>query len=538
MSDFAPMPIKLSVSRRWYQENFIAHRNHHFFNDDNKLRILYTAPTGSGKSFMFLDALGSDPFGWGITNRLEIVAGMLEKCGENVSGLNTNQLVELAWQYRITTPIRYRNALRNGDVPFLPWRLYIDEVHHDQANTFKDIYAFLPAVSVCGLTATPFRGTARSTAEFMQSWDKIVHIIDIPTAAKEKVIEIPEIEIWPLVDDDEIEISNGEFSTTNASNLNVTRSAELVQRILNANWLDTHYQDVIRGHNEHDSIEVPHWDKPTIFAVSSREQALDLRDRCNAANIPVTVINQESSRYQRQQAFKECVSCLTAIIQIDVVSEGVDLPIRRIIDMRPTFSPVRWLQLIGRSTRPGAVSTYICCNRNLERHAYLMCGMFPPSKIAEAQTIFGGISQRSQQTRAVGTEGLGRLKPTMIKFTDGTTGSVYNLHYFDKNENGIPIKKELAVLLHPNKNEPIIALKESVKKEDGTYDYGHWKELQYIPDVTGYASAPGGVITEKQAASWMKWAKSFGLDSSVIPNRKNIQAYYLLRDLRCYKFRT
>jgi len=299
MSDFTPRPIRLSVTRRWYQENFIAHRNHHLLSDETRQRILYSAPTGSGKSFMFLDALGSDPFGWGITNRLEIVADMLKKCGEDVSELSTAALVDLAYEYRISTPIRYRNMLKNGEVPFLPWRLYVDEAHHLLADTGKDIQAFLPAVSIAGLTATPFRGTPRGTAEFLAGWDRVVTILDIPTAAEQGIMTIPEITIWPLVDDDEILVVAGEFSATSAGDMGITRNRELCQQIVRTNWVNRSSTD----------SDMPFmWDKPTIFAVSTREQANDLRQQCEYHVIPTATVTQETSREDRQRIFADCVN--------------------------------------------------------------------------------------------------------------------------------------------------------------------------------------------------------------------------------------
>ena len=140
-ASFTSRQIPPTANRRFYQQAFLEHLWSIVHEDQTSLKLLYSAPTGTGKSYMFLDALGSDPYGWGITNRLEIIAGMLEKCGEDVKNLSTNRLVELAFEYRISTPVRFRNMLAKGELPFLPWRLYIDEVHHFNADTYQDIMA-------------------------------------------------------------------------------------------------------------------------------------------------------------------------------------------------------------------------------------------------------------------------------------------------------------------------------------------------------------------------------------------------------------
>jgi hypothetical protein len=200
--------------------------------------------------------------------------------------------------------------------------------------------------------------------------------------------------------------------------------------------------------------------------------------------------------------------------------------------------------LFGRETRKrpidangmpiGPHSEYICCNRNLERHAYLLDGAIPAAKVAEAQLAFSGRESTRSSTRAVGTENLGRLRPVSIKFLDGSTGQVYNLFTMDGYQ-----KREIAIVLHPARTEPVVAERVNTKNpETNEYQYGRWKELDSIPDVVGYASASGGVITEKQAASWTTHAHRYGLDNSVMPTRKSIQAYYLLRDLRCFRLAT
>lgn len=529
---FTPKTIDLShFTLRVHQTAFLDHVLPRIFSDETGKKYLYSSPTGSGKSLMFLSVVARDPFAWGITPRIEIIADMLAKCGEDVKGMNTEAIVDLALQYRITTPIRMRNMLAKGTFPVEPrhvWRLIVDESHHFISSSYQEILAYIPWVTVVGLTATPFRGTPKGTAEFLALWDEYTPIMNIPQAAELGFISVPNFEIWPLVDDDLITVVNGEFSAAASADATASRYTELVQRI-NSAGMSIYTGRVSYAENPEtgEIAELVHrrWDVPTLFAVSTTEQANTLAEYLEYVSLPATAITQSTSRSERAEAFAACLRGETAIVQIDVVSEGVDLAIRRIIDLRPTFSPVRWLQLVGRATRPGGTSTYICCCRNIERHAYLFEGMIPPKTIATAQQAFGTPSARSG-VRVVGIEGLGRFQAASVHFADDTVGAIYCLYSVEGAH-----KREFGVVLHPASAEPIYAEKVSTMKEDGTRDWGKWRAIDAIPDVQGFASTPPKTVTDKQRESYTRSGRRWGLNTQVEVDRKSIQAFFILRDL-------
>ena len=527
---FTPKTINLShFTLRVHQTAFLDHVLPRIHSDETGKKYLYSSPTGSGKSLMFLSVVARDPYAWGITPRIEIISDMLTKCGGDVKGLSTEAIVDLALQYRITTPIRMRNMLAKGTFPVEPrniWRLVCDECHHFPASTYGEILAYIPWVSVVGLTATPFRGTPKGTKEFLDMWDEYTPIMNIPQASELGFISVPEFEIWPLVDDDLITVVNGDFSASASADATASRYTELVDRIESAGMVGvTPYFEPQTADDSPPHRGEVEWNVPTLFAVSTTEQANTLAEYLNSANMPATAITQGTSRTERSEAFAACLRGETAIVQIDVVSEGVDLAIRRIIDLRPTFSPVRWLQLVGRATRPGGVSTYICCCRNIERHAYLFEGMIPSATIAAAQQAFGSPSARSG-SRVVGIEGLGRFQAASVHFADNTVGAIYCLYSVEGAH-----KREFGVVLHPASAEPIYAEKISTMKEDGTRDWGKWKAIEAIPDVQGFASTPPKTVTDKQKESYTRSGRRWGLNTQVEVDRKSIQAYFILRDL-------
>lgn len=467
---------------------------------------LYVAPTGTGKSVMELDAHVRLPGNVLLTPRVEIVMGLLQKLGQSQATVAKSRAH--AETLGIYTPIRLRNLLSAGDIP-LPKSVIIDEAHHDPAESYQQIYSYLNQVPKAGFTASPFRGTPKGTVEFLTQWgDEYTQILTYREAVESKWIAWPTFAIVPLVDDDQIEVRGGEIQATAAGAAIMSRMDALCE-LLEA------YRVAGGG-----------WDRPTMLAVPSTECALSFAER-----IPDAVaVTQATGDAERQQAFADCVASRKLLIHINVVSEGVDLPIRRLIDASPTLSPVRWLQQLGRIMRPTATGEpspeYVCTNRNLSRHAYLADGLIPSTKVGEAQAAFGGPSSRDGN-RVIGLEGIGRFKAAELPLKDGAIGIMYSLESFE----GV-VKTEYAVLCHPCSSTPIVAEKQSVKNPDDTYSRGKWRAIPSLPDVTGFASASNDTMTEKQRAWWEKDASRFGLDASAKVTKKNFQALPVLADLR------
>lgn len=516
-----------------YQLNFLNHARECFHNSQPGTYNLSVAPTGTGKSVMELLRLEDNPNSILITPRLEIGAGMLVKIGydlETLKGYSDDKLADLLLSHRISTPIRARNMLAKGEFPYRPNELIIDEAHHAVAETYTQLDAFLPeAIRTC-LTATPYRGTPRSTQDFLEKFGwKYAQIISMAACVERGYISIPTTKILPLVDDDEITIEGGEFKTREVDVMYEDRMQAIAIHCRN-------YFNQSQGL----------YDRPTIVAVSSTASALKLASDFVKAGLPAATILQDTPRPERNRLFDALVNRQVILVQISVISEGVDLPIRRIIDARPLSSPMAWMQQIGRETRPvgpgEAPPEYICTNRNLERHAYLFEGFIPPASIRESQEMFKGPSRRSG-ARAVGLEGLARYKPIDVPFADKTIGLMYGLYKFDGFK-----KVEYAIVCHPRFLEPVYAsrtshvsnqqeLQDAIKAEESDtnvrvkYEYGKWSRLKEMPDITGYSSSRTGKCTEPMLKFWRSSAKRCGLDVSVEPTWKNFSALPLFNDI-------
>ena len=466
---------------------------------DTDRNVCFASPTGTGKSLVELytqQRLGDGA--WLLTPSIEIARGMLEKKGVPLP--NSEHAVRaLAWEHRISTPIVFRNRMRH-DLDLAPTAILLDETHHDRAATYDEIRDMAPDARLLGYTATPYRGTPDGTRAFRDFWGDPVWIITLDQAAELGRISVPSFATRPLLDDDTIDVQNGEFVVSSADAA-VKSVADDVSYLLS-----TYYNGL--------------YDKPTMITVNSVEQAKTV---ANACTTPVHVVVGATTQTQRQQAFADTVSRTHALISIRVVGEGVDLPLRRLVDLAATMSPVKWMQLLGRITRPGGESEYVCCCRNIERHGYLWAGVIPASVVKDAQKSFPAPSSRIA-ARAVGFERIGRFRPIELPLRDGLVGTMYTFQHVV----GVDVY-DYAIMLHPASSDVFYARRLRGNAETG---WGKWSRVDGIDDLDGGTarSMPGGDATEKQQRWWSRAAKSYGLDGTVAVSKKQFQALPILKD--------
>lgn len=455
-------------------------------------KVLFVSPTGTGKTYLQLKLYQDLENTYVVSPKVEILEGYTKKLGYSDDP-------EI---HKFFTPIRLRNLLAKGEINH-PSTLIIDEAHHGIADSYEELIALANDPNLIGFTASPFRGTPKSTKELLDFWGEPVWLVTYKEAFDRGYISCPEMQIIPLVDDDIIEVSNGEFNVTSANDAIgdcITGVVELCQK-----YCDQWYTKL--------------WDRPTIISVPSTESAKVLFAAFNAANLPADVVLSETKN--RNGIFQDCINRRTAIIFIDVISEGIDLPFRRLIDLQPTMSPVRWLQRLGRITRKvepnESPPEYLCCCRNLFRHAYVLDGVVPPAVISAGIKSFGNFGNRSG-LRVLGFENLGRFKGTEIPLLDGTVGLFYCLSKVQENK-----VHQYAVILKPTTSEPIVAKRVNPK---GLYD--KWVRCT-MPEITqGYTSVHAGRLTDKQKLRWQQSARSKGLDPDAEINNRQFQVLPVL----------
>ncbi len=454
-----------------------------------------------------LELQGHFPRLWIVTPKVEIIRDMLNKLGVCTADMSEARLLAAGWAERLCTPVRLRNALLAGQMD-PPTALCFDELHHHTAETNQQIDWLCGTAPAVGFTATYFRGTPAGTAALRNAWGDPYTMISYPAAVAAGIISMPSCVILPLVDDDSITVTGGEFQVTTAGDAVISRLSAIVD------WAASQTSN-------------RRFDRPTMFATPNTESCLQLTEALVAAGVNARSVTQASTQSQRYTAFYECLGRESALVQINVVSEGVDLAIRRLVDLSPDMSPVRWLQKFGRATRPGGESVYVCTNRNLIRHAYLLEGCLPPSTVAEATKAFGGPGSRYAQ-RVLGLEALGRLRASDLPLADGTLGLCYQMSSVE----GITVT-EYTCLVHPAKAAPLWAKRTRYRATEGTEArYGRWARCNAPEGLEGFASIPASPPSPKQQAWWDKAAKRHGLDPTAKVTRKNFAALPVLSDLR------
>lgn len=463
---------------------------------------LYAGPTGVGKSIIeLLVREGLRDRGFRpviITPRDEIVAGMMDKLG----------LASDAdpWEHDLWTPISLRNRLLDGRQSGIT-HLIFDETHHHEATSWQQLDLLTGLAPSVGYTASPYRGTPRSTRRFRETWGDPLWIITYEEAIAAGYIKMPTIEVVPLVDDDCVEVQGSEFVVESLESATLTRSADLAE----------HSRRFYDGEL---------WDRPTIYSFPSTQCCIQFQKDCADRGLPTVVVNAETPKRTRYEIFDAVERRIVALLNIEVVSEGVDLKLERYVDASPTMSPVKWVQRFGRVMRPTTQGTpeYICTNRNILRHAYILEGCMPSSALVEAHRKFPPTDRA--HTRVLGMEAIGRFKPTTTKLLDGTNLYVYNMSALIGT-----VVAEFACIVHPFK-EPLWAVRVNGRDElTLERTWGTWKLCDAPEDLKGFGSKSQGAPSEKQMRWWTKSAARYGLDPEQEVNRKSFAALPVLSDI-------
>jgi superfamily II DNA or RNA helicase len=455
-------------------------------------RLMVVAPTGTGKGVMQRElaaSLFADGFDcWILSPSLEVLRGY-------ASHLSIEAKHKVLFEHRLTTPTRFRNRLLDGLVP-PPDVIIHDEGHHfiEDNAVSGDILACCPLSAHMAFTATGFRATAKATAKLRSVWGPPKTVLTMTEATANGWMDMPRCSVVPLLNDDVLKVSNGRFVIESMNSECANRAEAIVELIGET-------RDRRPG--------------GMMVSLPSTDMVHYIANLCKNAMLPIQVILQDTKDAERAEAYEACQNHGDVLLQINVVSEGVDLPwMRTLIDAKPTLSPVMWMQQFGRITRPHEIpAEYICTNRNLERHAYLAEGLVPSAVVAESQMGFGGQSERLG-ARFIGLEAVGRLKPIPVPLANGLTAAMYNVNASDETQ-----QTEWLIVCLPHIPDPVCfnRVNSAVEwvGEIPTRKWGKWRTANMPSDLVGYASSNARKrMSDKQRAWWKKSALGKGLDAT------------------------
>lgn len=236
---------------------------------------------------------------------------------------------------------------RGGKDQFAPDHfdvIIIDEFHHAEAKSYRDILTYFQPKELIGLTATPERGDGINVAD---------EFFDGRIAT--------ELRLWDALDADLLVpfhyfgISDG----TDLSRVTVRQGA------YDTDDLERLYMDDDEGGQGRKRLRVifeeleekiadPRRMKALGFC-TSKKHAHYMADVFNKAGIGARSLVGEDSAEERERAIAQLLDendPLAMIFTVDIFNEGVDIPdVDTLLMLRPTQSPTLFQQQLGRGLR-------------------------------------------------------------------------------------------------------------------------------------------------------------------------------------------
>lgn len=218
-----------------------------------------------------------------------------------------------------------------------------DEAHHTSASSYKKIMNYFKPEFSLGMTATPDKRDdnidGKNIYEIFKN--KIIYEIRLQQALEENLLcpfhyfGITDLE---MISDYEKEMSDEE----NVAGFNLLTSDERVRYVMEQANYYGYSGDRVKG----------------LIFCSRIEEAKVLSTKFNEKGLRTAVLTGKASDTERANLIERLVSddtCednLDYILSVDIFSEGVDVPeINQIIMLRPTQSPIVFVQQLGRGLR-------------------------------------------------------------------------------------------------------------------------------------------------------------------------------------------
>jgi DNA repair protein RadD len=318
---------------RYYQDSLATKTIDHMLEGGAPCLV---SPTGSGKTVILAEvARRFREWGYDVVlaaHRNEIVkqlaASCQRHCGEYV-GFYTRKRMTGDQRIMVTmmpTLSRRRHVLST----FKGRVLLLDEAHHIQARTYREIIREIRPVFFAGATATPITPTGAGLGKF--GITKLIigpqpkQLMDEGSMCKYRMFGGDTV-----VDTTGVPTQNGDYNSKEIEKRIVEVDGDFLRDLLKFNP-DLH---------------------PTISVTISVNHAHDLAAEYNRRGISAEVIIGTTPEAQRDRAFERFKAGeLKVIVSVSLIDEGLDLPEATCLQLiRPTRSLRLWKQLIGRVLR-------------------------------------------------------------------------------------------------------------------------------------------------------------------------------------------
>ena len=226
--------------------------------------------------------------------------------------------------------------------------IIIDEAHHSSADSYKKIMDYFTPKLWLGMTATPDKRDdnldGRNIYEIFNH--QIAYEIRLQDAMEEDLL-CP-FHYFGITDLEVIEDA-GKSSEEKMENFRYLTSDERVHNVMRQAKFFGHSGDRVKG----------------LIFCSRIDEARELSAKFNEKGWRTLVLSGSDSESARAAAIErladnETEDALDYIISVDIFSEGVDVPeINQVIMLRPTESPIVFIQQLGRGLRKAEDKEYV-----------------------------------------------------------------------------------------------------------------------------------------------------------------------------------
>jgi superfamily II DNA or RNA helicase/diadenosine tetraphosphate (Ap4A) HIT family hydrolase len=209
----------------------------------------------------------------------------------------------------------------------------VDEFHHASARTYRAVMTHFQPRFMLGLTATPDRLDGASLLELCD--DNLVFRQDLLHGIVRKLlVPFHYFGVKDAIDFEPIPWRNGRFDPNSLDNA-VTAAARDEQ--------------VFREYKRH----APPSPRRTLGFCSSTRHADHIANYFNANGVPAAAVHVGPTSAPRSESLEKLRGGqLEVIFAVDIFNEGLDVPeINTVLMLRPTVSPVVFLQQLGRGLR-------------------------------------------------------------------------------------------------------------------------------------------------------------------------------------------
>jgi len=226
--------------------------------------------------------------------------------------------------------------------------IVIDEAHHSAANSYKKVLDYFEPKLWLGMTATPDKRDdnleGRNIYEIFNH--QIAYEIRLQDAMEEDLL-CP-FHYFGITDLDII-ADAGKSSGEKVENFRYLISEERVENVMKQAEYFGYSGDRVKG----------------LIFCSRIDEAKELSKKFNDKGWRTLVLSGSDSEEARAAAIErlageESEDALDYIISVDIFSEGVDVPeINQVIMLRPTESPIVFIQQLGRGLRKAENKEYV-----------------------------------------------------------------------------------------------------------------------------------------------------------------------------------